>query len=148
VKESDLNSACSTHIQKMCVGAVIYKHADKFTAGIPDTSVTWRGTTSWLEFKLLRRPADNVIKLLSKVQLHELVKLEHAGHAWVIAFRAKPHQTLIYRPGALVGLQDAPASREKTSIEGVREVLKWTGVAMFEGFNYNAIAALIHLTHE
>lgn len=37
------------------LGSIIIKHADRFTVGIPDASITWAGTTSWLEVKYIRR---------------------------------------------------------------------------------------------
>lgn len=42
-------------LERKLPGAVVIKHADRFTAGIPDASLTWAGTTSWLEVKYVRR---------------------------------------------------------------------------------------------
>ncbi len=36
-------------------GAVVFKHADISTAGIPDISISYRNHTTWVEVKLLRR---------------------------------------------------------------------------------------------
>ncbi len=32
-------------------GAVVFRHEDQFTGGIPDISVTWAGITTWWEVK-------------------------------------------------------------------------------------------------
>lgn len=32
-------------------GSIVFKHADRVTAGIPDISVTWKAKTVWLEVK-------------------------------------------------------------------------------------------------
>ncbi len=41
------------HLRASLPGAVVFKHADLVTAGVPDISVTFRGKTVWLEVKLL-----------------------------------------------------------------------------------------------
>lgn len=38
--------------QRLGPGAVVFKHADAYTAGIPDISVTLNDRTLWLECKL------------------------------------------------------------------------------------------------
>lgn len=34
-------------------GAVVIRHTDELIAGIPDISVTWNGSTTWLEVKFV-----------------------------------------------------------------------------------------------
>lgn len=38
-------------------GAVVFKHNDRITRGVPDTSVTWRDRTMWLEAKVRKGEA-------------------------------------------------------------------------------------------
>jgi hypothetical protein len=42
-------------LERKLSGAFIIKHADRFRSGVPDASITWGGTTSWLEVKYVRR---------------------------------------------------------------------------------------------
>jgi len=51
----------ATVVQKIMKGlrsslprAVVFKHADLSTAGIPDISISYAGRTTWVEVKLLR----------------------------------------------------------------------------------------------
>jgi hypothetical protein len=150
-KESDKNRACSDHLLKVCPRAKIFKHCDKFTAGIPDSSLTWRGFTTWLEFKFLE-PNATIHDELDPIQLVELVRLEGQGLAWVVAFRkgnAKKlvlPRTHIYRPSAL--LHGAiPYAHELGKYHSVLKDLCRYGVVDFEGFDYAAIAHLIHQSH-
>ena len=73
----------------------IIKHSDKFTAGIPDTTITYNGRTLWLEFK--KRPDDftgsfsDLLKASnrkSKIQMFNLWRLDRTsqGRAFYIVF--------------------------------------------------------------
>ena len=42
-------------LERKLSGSIVIKHADRFRIGVPDASVTWDGTTSWLEVKYVRR---------------------------------------------------------------------------------------------
>jgi hypothetical protein len=55
VNEATLKRDLVAAIRAAMPGAVIFRHEDRFTAGVPDLSVTWRGTTSWVEVKYSRR---------------------------------------------------------------------------------------------
>lgn len=165
MKESDLNKKAMDYVSRTCPRCVIYKIADRFTSGIPDTVFNWNHTTSWLEFKLLD-PNESIHDQLDKLQLVELVKLENTGClAWVIAFRRAnvkklvPPMTVIYRPITLLHGQVPVAARwsereqnPSISLEmrhaNVLQSLRVFGVAQFDGFDYAAISALIHQTHE
>jgi hypothetical protein len=153
MKESDLNKKAMDHVAAGCPHHVTYKLADRFTSGIPDTVFTWNNYSSWLEFKLLD-PNESIHKQLDPAQLVELVKLERAsGRAWIVAFRRanvkklqKP-QTVFYSPHSLLRGQ-VPLSREISLHVNVLRDLKVFGVAWFDSFDYAALAALIHQTHE
>lgn len=150
MKESSLNKKCMDHVLRVCTGGVYYKHADRFTAGIPDCTFTWAGATSWLEFKHLD-PSESIHDQLDKIQLVELLKLQAACHrAWVIAFRRANRSvgpvTVIYAPSALWHDQ-VPSARERSTHEHVLRDLSAHGVALFDGHDYGAIVSLIHQTH-
>lgn len=49
--EAMLKSALMRYLRKKHPSAVILRHEDRITAGIPDVSVTWDGSTSWWEVK-------------------------------------------------------------------------------------------------
>jgi hypothetical protein len=59
-------------------GAVIFKHCDRLTAGIPDFSITVKGRyTTWWEVKVMPNG-------LSKIQKYYIDKLKPAAHVlWV-----------------------------------------------------------------
>jgi hypothetical protein len=54
-------------------GYIVWKHADGYTAGIPDISISWGRDTLWIEVKLANNP-----KLFEPLQMAMLKKLE--GH--------------------------------------------------------------------
>jgi len=51
--ESDLTKRFIEALRRTMPGAVVFKHADAWTAGIPDLTVSWRGVTTWVEVKKL-----------------------------------------------------------------------------------------------
>lgn len=152
-RESKYNHNASQYLTRACPGAVIYKHNDRSTGGIPDTSITWCDADSWLEFKRLEH-GESIHEELEELQLTELVKIEQQTHrAWVIAFRKGRRrneiaETIIYRPSALLhGRVPIMAQVEMAKPEQVTQLLSVWGVAVFIGAHYGAIAALIHKTH-
>ena len=54
MNEAGLKGQLAKSLRAELPGAVVYRHEDSFTAGIPDLSVTWRGRTVWVEVKLDR----------------------------------------------------------------------------------------------
>jgi len=52
---------------------IVWKHADGYTAGIPDISINWGGNTLWIEVKLASNP-----KIFEPLQVAMLRKLD--GH--------------------------------------------------------------------
>lgn len=55
--ESHFTSGMVAHLREKLGGSVVFKHSDQLTAGVPDTSVTWRRSTTWLEVKIKRSGA-------------------------------------------------------------------------------------------
>ncbi len=150
MQEKDANGKARDFIRKECVRAKVYKHNDRQTKGMPDTSVTWSEATSWLEFKMLHGD-ESVHNELDPLQLVELVRLEQQCHrAWVIAYRkatkTQDEYLTIYRPTALLSNQ-APIAREWSLHANVLRDLRTFGVAKFKGFDHAAVVALIKQTH-
>lgn len=92
--EAAVNKQCAQALRAHFVQGVYYKHCDKMSSGRPDSTFTWNGVTSWLEFKLLEGGENVHAKNakdthgLAKDQLVELIRLENAGApAWVVAYR-------------------------------------------------------------
>jgi len=100
MKESTL----VTQLKKaLCVGlpgAVVFKHHDAITAGIPDLSVTWKGTTTWVEVKYNTHQ-------VRPLQHNTMLRLGRQGYAFYVIYRndstAGKRRTIISRPSA-VGL--------------------------------------------
>lgn len=152
--ESDLTIAARNAMLKAFPGGKYYKNlATPADRGKPDSSFTWNGPTSWLEFKHLDHGQSiHSEGALKKHQLVELVQLQRAsGRAWVIAYR-KPTRSLeahttIYKPNALIrGAQPFP--KEYSSHENVVRDLIRFGVAAFPGYDHQALVALIRITHD
>lgn len=59
--------------ERLGPGHVVLKHADGYTAGIPDISITWGRDTLWIEVKLASNP-----KLFEPLQLAMLCNMK--GH--------------------------------------------------------------------
>lgn len=72
--------------------AVVFKHNDASTAGIPDVSVTLRGRTYWIECKKLNDRElllDVVERRRQALQHHILKKLAWAGFAGYLVWRPR-----------------------------------------------------------
>lgn len=66
--------------------AVIYKHADIYTAGIPDISITCGKITHWIEVKFLKpvETQSTMSKHFDRLQLANMRLLEREGHAFYL----------------------------------------------------------------
>jgi len=53
-------------------GAVVYRHEDQFTAGMPDISVTKRGRVVWIEVKFDRNGRRAKTTPAQAIALHDL----------------------------------------------------------------------------
>lgn len=86
----------SRRVSLALAGSIVLKHTDRFTQGIPDTSVTWARVTSWWEHKILR---DDKIQG-REVQNEMMRRLERCGLAHYVLFA--PSFTTIVKPSAIV----------------------------------------------
>lgn len=87
-------------IERTMLSAVVLKHAERFTSGIPDMSVTWHGVTSWWECK--RTPGFT----LHGLQTLTCRRLAAHGICRYIIFGAE--RTRIVHPNDLESWRDAP----------------------------------------
>jgi hypothetical protein len=105
MNEKTLVSALKKILHRELPGAVIFKHADAYTAGIPDLSVTWRGKTTWLEVKYV---APTLHKRALQHQI--MLGLERQGSAFYVIYRE--HDTLLIKPSEL----DCPNTKGVTEM--------------------------------
>lgn len=61
-------------------GAVVLKHSDQVTSGIPDVSVTWSGLTFWIEVK-----RGSAIKARG-IQVLTAMRLAKQGHCFFVLY--------------------------------------------------------------
>ncbi len=71
--EAQFSQKLRKELQKRLPGAVIFKHNDSITGGVPDFSVTLNRRTTWVEVKLAgNKPED------SKLQFETMKRLSLA----------------------------------------------------------------------
>lgn len=81
--EAPLKAALVRELRKTLPrAAVVFRHEDRITAGIPDISVTWNGRTTWLEIKY----ANPGLKSRG-IQDLTLLRLAAAGVARYVVYR-------------------------------------------------------------
>lgn len=104
--EASLTSALVKLAREQLRGAVVLKHADSFTYGIPDLSVTWHGKTTWWEVKF----ADPGLQS-SGVQDKVCMQLAAAGFCRYIVYHLlrDTKRTLIVHPKDLADWRGVPA---------------------------------------
>jgi hypothetical protein len=112
-------------------GAVVFKHHDTITAGIPDLSVTWRGTTTWIEVKY------NTTRI-RPLQHNTLIRLRGHGSAFYVVYRI-PHTRL---PAESLG---GPFEAQKTTWVTVPGSSKTP--VLFHGWAHSQVAAFIRSLH-
>ena len=54
MNESTKSTPLLTWLRLKAFQSVVFKHCDRATIGIPDASLTWQNSTTWMEFKLFR----------------------------------------------------------------------------------------------
>ena len=86
-------------------GYFVMKHSDRFTKGVPDTSASKHGVTTWLEFKAIKlkrykRSFDWSRVIDNQVQLATMVSLERYAVAKYVLFEIVDgfHETFICSP--------------------------------------------------
>lgn len=93
MSESILSSQLVRELVAGLPGAVVFKLADGYTAGVPDIVVTWHDVSIWLEVKYVHPRLK-----LRGLQHTRLLQLERAGYARYVIFDAVTQQTQIVRP--------------------------------------------------
>ena len=68
--ETKFTSKLVKELRMRLPGAMIFKHADGYSAGIPDISISWQDKTNWYEAKLIVNK-----KIFEPLQLAILKKL-------------------------------------------------------------------------
>jgi hypothetical protein len=121
--ESYLKRAVCEKVKKLLPGAVIFRHEDKFTGGIPDISITWAGRTCWVEVKYDRPKSRAMVTGQQKLTLK---RLRRHGRALLLTYTEdKNHDkfTSIQDGGeALIGM--APKFDHQWAAEKIKEELE------------------------
>lgn len=95
--EAKLSSALVRLLRQELPQAVIFKHWDHITAGVPDISVTWLHRTTWYEVKYITK---GIIQ--RGQQRRVLEQMGEHGVAWYIIYLATPIPgTYIVHPSKL-----------------------------------------------
>lgn len=81
------------YLKKYLPLAVVFRHEDHFTSGIPDISVTWKGRTWWIEVKEFPGKKGRAIQNATAV----LLKKQGFSCFYVIYHR-KENRTYIVDP--------------------------------------------------
>jgi hypothetical protein len=128
LNESKLRSALTKILTHELPLAKILRHEDKYTAGIPDLSVTWRGYTIWLEVKY----ANPVLRRGKEIQQYTTNWLMQQGLCWYVIY----YETIM---GRQVMLLDPKYIKEKDWVV--------QGEGVVSGFDHRAVANFIRRYH-
>jgi hypothetical protein len=86
--ESDFTRKLKKRLEEMMSYAVIWKHADMFTKGIPDLSVTVDHRTTWIENKLSTNK-----QIFEPLQYEQLRRV----HGWYIVWDVETRKGCMFR---------------------------------------------------
>src|SRR5208282_3563412 len=118
MNEAQLVRRIKTFLEENLAGPVlVWKHADRITAGIPDLSISYRTRTVWVEVKMLDKldRSSKTRKSIDPRQLASLFRLAQTGVPvrYLIGFREKeetrlciatPFEVLVwYQRGRMLG---------------------------------------------
>lgn len=125
--EASLKGKLVELIKKELHGSVVFRHEDRFTAGVPDISITWENYTTWLEVKHMKpkfksRGIQSVTTLQLALTSHKcwyLLYIEDKGNK----------RTMIVHPRVLI--------KDAYNIIG----------EMAEGFNHKFVVDFVRHTH-
>jgi hypothetical protein len=100
--EATLKSALMKEMRKQLHGAVLFRHEDQYTSGIPDISTTFNGRTVWWEVKYAKPSIRG--RCIQHFTCNELAR---NGMCFYIVYREKKNerQTLIVHPRFIDSLQ-------------------------------------------
>jgi len=112
--EAELQQKLLERLDVRLPDAVVFKHADTLTSGIPDVSMTFNGYTSWWELKRSRTPKAPISGTELQRQNMRRLSLASGQCAWYIVW--EPTATLIVHPsevdrGGVLNLRDGQSLR-------------------------------------
>lgn len=83
-------------------GAKILKHCDKATSAIPDISMSFLGSTAWIEMKYLRkgRSLKSIVDMDQLIMCNELATTTD-GRCWIVIYEEDPKRVTIWTPQVL-----------------------------------------------
>lgn len=110
MNEGTINSSIVTATARALRGAVVTKHADRFTRDIPDISVAYLGPTYYCETKFVKK-GQTIKGNLRATRKHTVTQLLHLGQlstatggsAWAIVYDLNGPKVTIWNPQALFG---------------------------------------------
>lgn len=105
MNEKELKDALVKQIRASLPAALVFRHEDQNTAGIPDISVTYKGLTQWLEVKYANPTVHSRgLQLVTCTRLHEV------GICHLVIYEEKKgvKQTIIAEPKVRVEQIVAP----------------------------------------
>lgn len=112
--EANLCTKLRADLLRLLPGAVITKHHDLSTAGVPDLSVNWCRRTTWVEVKLLkpRESRSAFRKHFDALQLANNLLLERQQTTfYFVAYpNAAELRTVIWLPWSIKRFLDDPNS--------------------------------------
>lgn len=121
MNEKELKSKLVKRMRKKLRGAVVFRHEDQWTSGIPDISVTFQGTT-WIEVKYVKEDSELKMRGVQKLTCQNL---EDNGDCWI----------LIYEDHSIFG--------QRTHLIRPSVVDNWNGMvtthSIWNGFNHDAV---------
>jgi len=103
--ETQLKAKLTKTLRASLNNAVIFRHEDQFTSGVPDISVTWEGFTTWLEVKLAKPTIRG-----KGIQKYTAQTLAENGRCWYVVYLVEKamigcislHSTYIVNPKAVI----------------------------------------------
>lgn len=160
MNEGTINSEIVQATGRALRGAVVTKHADRFTRDIPDISVVYLGPTFYCETKFVRR-GQTIKSVLRSTRKHSVTQLLHLGQlhtasdgrAWAVVYHqgsAGASRVTIWTPQALFGHafpevapgQDVVPYRVSVGTESLAGCL-FSYKAIEMPWSYDALALLI-----
>jgi hypothetical protein len=110
VNEATVRANLTRQLRFELRGAVVFRHEDFRSGGIPDTSVTWKGLTIWLEIKYANP------RIISRGNQKETAKrLAKTSHCWFVVYEEikGERRTVIVHPDEIGDLSKVPDERVK-----------------------------------
>jgi len=107
--EASLKSALVKALRLRYPNAVVLRHEDKITHGIPDISFTLNGRTSWWEGKFANPGFDT-----KGIQTLTMMRLAKQGRAYYIVWDKREDTTFFVLPNQIEAYRDLPLSKVLT----------------------------------